>query len=267
MRLAAYQFAVCGDIDHNLEIIKKAVAEASEKEVDLIIFPECALTGYPPRDIARSDSIDANAVTEAIQKLQSMADDLDIHMIVGTIDCSDSNYYNRAYLFSPGRAINRYDKRALYGWDEENFNPGNENGIFETDGIKIGVRICFEVRFPEYFRELYLEKTDLDIVLFYDVADNDDGTRYQMIRGHLITRAAENVTPVFSVNAIHPNQTAPTCFINASGIVCKEMEKNSEGMLIYDFEKQELSFAEIGRKRYSDLLQRVSESGDTPFGK
>ncbi|MBE5859700.1 MAG: hypothetical protein E7301_06205 [Butyrivibrio sp.] len=52
MRLAAYQFAVCGDIDHNLEIIKKAIVSASENKVDLIIFPECALTGYPPRDIA-----------------------------------------------------------------------------------------------------------------------------------------------------------------------------------------------------------------------
>ena len=75
-----------------------------------------------------------------------------------------------------------------------------------------------------------------------------------MIRGHLITRAVENVTPVLSVNAIHPKQTAPTCFINASGAICKELEKNMEGMLIYDFEKQELNFGELGRKRYSDRL-------------
>ena len=98
------------------------------------------------------------------------------------------------------------------------------------------------------------ENTDLNIVLFYDVADKEDETRYQMIRGHLITRAVENITPVLSVNAIHPYQTAPTCFINASGGVGKELDKNSEGMLIYDFEKQELNFGEIGRKRYSDQL-------------
>lgn len=151
-----------------------------------------------------------------------------------------------------------YDKRALYGWDEDNFALGDENGIYEIDGIKIGVRICFEVRFPEYFRELYRENTDLDIVLFYDVADREDETRYQMIRGHLITRAVENITPVLSVNAIHPYQTAPTCFINASGGVCKELDKNNEGMLIYDFEKQELNFGEIGRKRYSDQLSGSS---------
>ena len=60
-----------------------------------------------------------------------------------------------------------------------------------------------------------------------DVVDEDDETRYQMIRGHLMTRAVENVTPVLSVNAIDPNQTAPTCFINASVSVCKELEKNT----------------------------------------
>ena len=257
MRLAAYQFAACGDIDRNFKIIKKAIWQASENKVDLIIFPECALTGYPPRDIAGADSINANVVSESIQELQKLADELDINIIVGTIYYANLKYYNRAYLLSPKKIKRWYDKRALYGWDEDNFTPGNENGIHEIDGIKIGVRICFEVRFPEYFRELYLENTDLDIVLFYDVADKEDENRYQMIRGHLITRAVENVTPVLSVNAINPNQTAPTCYINASGFVCKELEKNREGMLVYDFEKKELDFGEIGRKRYSDLLLKL----------
>lgn len=254
MRLAAYQFAPCGDLDRNIEKIKAAIVQAAENKVDLIIFPECALTGYLPRSIAGSDSINVNAVFEAIQELQKLANELDIHIIVGTIDYADSKYYNRAYFLSPDRVKGWYDKRALYGWDEDNFAPGGENGIYEIHGLKIGVRICFEVRFPEYFRELYRGNTDLNIVLFYDVADKEDESRYQMIRGHLITRAVENVTPVLSVNAIHPKQTAPTCFINASGAICKELEKNMEGMLIYDFEKQELNFGELGRKRYSDRL-------------
>ena len=254
--------AVCGDIDHNFTEIKRAIEQASEKGADLIVFPECALTGYPPRDISGSERIDPSAVSQALQRLQDMADSLGIHIIVETIDFADSKYYNRAYIISPNQAKHWYGKRALYGWDEDNFRPGNENGIYEINGIKIGMRICFEVRFPEYFRELYLENTDLDIVLFYDVADKDDEARYQMIRGHLITRAVENVTSVLSVNAIYPNQTAPTCFISASGTVCRETDKNSESMLIYDYAKRELSFGELGRKRYSDQLLRLdSERG------
>lgn len=92
---------------------------ASENKVDLIIFPECALTGYPPRDIAGSARINVNVVSEAIQELQKLADELDIHIIVGTINYVDSKYYNRAYLVSPNKAKRWYDKRALYGWDED----------------------------------------------------------------------------------------------------------------------------------------------------
>ena len=50
--------------------------------MDLIIFPECALIGYPPRDIAGSDRINVNVVSEAKQELQKLADELDIHIIV-----------------------------------------------------------------------------------------------------------------------------------------------------------------------------------------
>ena len=74
MRLAAYQFAVCGELDHNLEIVKKTVIQAAENRVDLIVFPECALTGYPPRDIAGSDSVNVNGVSEAIQEFQRLVE-------------------------------------------------------------------------------------------------------------------------------------------------------------------------------------------------
>lgn len=253
IRLAVYQFGVSYDVQQNLTVIKGAVRQAVEEKADIIVFPECALTGYPSKDIKAAD-IDTDAAEDALKDIKEMSDGPGISILVGTVVRNGNEYHNRAYLFVPGKPQIWYDKRALYGWDEENFKPGIEKGIFDINGVKIGVRICFEVRFPEYFRELYRAGTDLDIVLFYDVSDKEDENRYRMIKSHLITRAVENVTPILSVNAIRPYQTAPTCYINASGAVCKELEKDTEGMLIYDFKKQELNFGEIGRKRYSDML-------------
>lgn len=253
MRLAAYQFGVTGDIKHNMETIGKAVGLAAEKKAELIVFPECAVTGYPSRDIDKAENIDNASVENALKALQGLSDKLGISIIVGAA-VFDEKYYNRAYLFTPEQKDAWYGKRALYGWDAENFTPGTENGIFKLDGLNIGVRICFEVRFPEYFRELYRAHTDLDIVLFYDVADTDDTERYNLIKSHLLTRAVENVTPFLSVNATSPFQTAPTCVINASGKVLVEHERNVEGLLIYDFEKTEPNFGEKGRILYSDML-------------
>ena len=253
MRIAAYQFAVSGNIIENFKEIENAIYLAKSKNVQLLIFPECSLTGYPSRNIANSSCIDFNLVHEMCDKLQIIADENKICFIVGTV-YKEKEIYNRAMLFQPGGQFKFYDKRALWGWDKDNFTQGSMDGIFEMDGILFGIRICFEIRFPEFFRELYKRKTDINLILFYDVADIDDRERYNMIRGHLQTRAVENVTTTVTVNAISPIQTAPTMVFGKSGQCIKECVRNKSELMIYDFEKTENDFGEMGRTSISDTL-------------
>lgn len=255
MRIGAYQFAVSGNIYDNYNQIEKAIYLAKQKGVQLLIFPECSLTGYPPRNIINSSSVDFNLVHSLGDKLQSIADKNDISFIVGTI-FKEKEIYNRALLFQPNTKNISYDKRALWGWDNDNFTKGNSDGIFEMDGIVFGIRICFEIRFPEFFRELYKKNTDVNVILFYDVSDTDDKERYSMIRGHLQTRAVENVTTTISVNATSPFQTAPTMVFGKSGQCVRECVRNESELLIYDFEKTMNDFGENGRASISDFLLR-----------
>ena len=62
MKIGAYQFGVTGDIASNFETIKMAAAQAAEQGVRLLVFPECALTGYPPRDMENSAAVDFEKV-------------------------------------------------------------------------------------------------------------------------------------------------------------------------------------------------------------
>ena len=236
-----------------LKEIEKAIYLAKHKDVQLLIFPECSLTGYPPRDISNSSCVNFNLVQSMCDRLQSVADQNDISFIVGTI-FKEKEIYNRALLFQPNKQIKSYDKRALWGWDNDNFAKGNSDGIVEIDGVVFGIRICFEIRFPEFFRELYKRNTDINVVLFYDVADTDDKERYSMIRGHLQTRAVENVTTTISVNATSPFQTAPTMVFGKSGQCIKECVRNKPELLIYDFEKTVNDFGENGRTSISNSL-------------
>lgn len=251
MRIAAYQFAVSGNINENYKKITNAIRTAKSKSVQLVVFPECALTGYPPRDFQKSADVDFDLVESKCSELQKLSDKNDISFIIGTI-YKDNGIRNRAILFQPRKSREFYDKKALWGWDKDNFVPGNNDGAFEIDGVSIGVRICYEIRFPEYFRQLYRRKTDINIVLFYDVSDQNDIPRYQLITGHLQTRAVENVSTVISVNTIRPFQTAPTAVIDKNGQILKECSRDHEELLMYDFVKTEDSFGDKGRRAYSD---------------
>ena len=62
MRTALFQFAVTGDVKKNTEKIKNAIKEAADKGAELIVFPECAVSGYPPTDIPNSKDFDINAL-------------------------------------------------------------------------------------------------------------------------------------------------------------------------------------------------------------
>lgn len=255
MKIAACQFAVSGDIRRNAAKIKNALDQARQQGVQLAVFPECCLTGYPPRDIKSAAQADFDLIRDMCREFQSLADASGPAFVIGSIyRDQNGNPVNRAVLFQPGQPVQYYDKRALWGWDSENFVPGKSTGVFTLNGIRIGIRICFEVRFPEYFRELYKEKTDLNLILFYDAADTDDLDRYDMIKGHIRTRAVENVCTAVSVNTVYPYQTAPTAVFGRSGQILAECSRNTEGMIVYDFEKTEDNFGELGRRTISDSL-------------
>ena len=266
MKIGAYQFAITNDTNHNLEIIKKAIVQAAHKGVKLLVFPECALTGYPPRDIEKSSLAEFDKLAFAYEQLQKMAKDNNMYVIVGTIIKEQADrYYNSAVVFTPSGEKIVYHKRALWGWDKDNFSVGNSNGVFEVEGWRVGIRICFEIRFPEFFRELYKEHTDLNIILFYDVSDVDDTERYEMIKSHIRTRAVENITNTLSVDTIYPYQTAPTILYDKSGCSLCELKRNEENMLIYDIESKQLDFGEQGRKEITDWLLCEYRLWDNPI--
>ena len=254
MRIGAYQFPLSGHIADNMTRILSAADRAVRAGVDLLVFPECAVTGYPPLTLSSPADVDQPLLEQAHAQLQATAVRNRMHILTGTIVRRDEWYYNAALLFAPDGTVTEYDKRALWGWDRENFAPGDRDGLLRIGSFRVGVRICFEVRFPEYFRELYRTQTDLNIILFHDISDRENPDRYDLIRGHIRTRAVENVCPVLTCNTCSGFQTAPTGYYDRSGKVLAEAGVGKEGLVFCDFEQTPLGFGEQGRKEISDSL-------------
>ncbi|MEA5048904.1 MAG: carbon-nitrogen hydrolase family protein [Eubacteriales bacterium] len=263
MRIGAYSFQLTESVSQNVERFLYAIHLAAEQNVRLLVFPECSLTGYPCEEIGKPDDIDFDMVDCAISQLQDSAKKYGIHLVFGAVEKSGNVFYNSAYSIYPGeKAEVLYRKRALWGWDRDSFQPGyDDGGVISIDGLRFGVRICYEVRFPEYFRELYRQKTDCNLVLFCDRTEMDSMDRYNLIKAHLLTRAVENVTPLVSVNNCAKYQTAPTMAIDEDGNVLAEQPRQEEGLLVFDLvHRKSISFSAEGRRVNSNRL--VGETED-----
>lgn len=255
LRVASFQFSISRKIDENLNTILKAIESASKKEVRLLLTQECALCGYPPVELTAISELDFNELSRAQKIVREAAKKHHMYIALGTITREDGETYNSILMINDKGCIEGvYNKRALWGWDCDNFERGNELGIYEIDGIKVGTRICYEVRFPEYFRELYMNNVDLCLISFTDIGSEVDKDKRDIIKSHLVTRAVENVMHVLSSNSMSTYQLAPSCLISPDGMVVEQSDYNKEMLLVGDIVVDRSTFGRRGRLTNSDYI-------------
>ncbi len=254
MKIAVYPFASTDDIKENLSHIHTAATLAAKEGVRLLAFHECALCCYPPLETT-VDKLNPAQIRQALHETAALAKERSLFLAVGAVRYEDGRRYNSMAVFSPaGRLLGFYDKSALWGWDADNFTRGALPGIFEIEGVRVGFRICFDVRFPELFRSLYLQNADLCVVSFSDAQPEPSPERYAAVKSYLTTRAMENVMPVVSVNTLSGNPTAPTAVFDENGRVLQEADYAKECLLLYDYQKPPVSFGSQGRLINNDLF-------------
>jgi predicted amidohydrolase len=256
MRFALLQFPVRHNPLENYERIKQAIYEAKENNALVLLTQECALSGYPPIEVETVSDIDFEKQDAAFNEIVDLVKCQQVYLFLGLIRKCGNKFANSIAIIEPSGDVKYYDKRALWGWDADNFIAESEtDGIVEINGLSIGVRVCFEVRFPEYFRELYRKKVDIAIVSLCDIQQQPDEHRFSIIKSHLLTRAIENVFTVIAVNSMTHYQTAPTGVFDCDGNLIVEAKRNIESITYFDYERIKHSFGAKGRFEFSNSLQ------------
>jgi len=143
--------SMVGDISGNLDKIRSYCQNAVKKGIDLIVFPELAITGYPPEDLLLKPAFIRDNLS-ALNQLARALENLPIIAIIGFVN-REKDIYNSAGVLQAGRLSAVYHKRYLpnYGvFDEDRyFKPGDGPLILEWGKLRIGLTICEDLWYPE----------------------------------------------------------------------------------------------------------------------
>src|SRR5919112_6014917 len=192
--------ATVGDIRGNARKVSDGIARARDEGAALVVFPELALTGYPPEDLLLKTSF-LDAAQAELRELAAQT-----HGIVAVVGYPEQaeDVYNTAAVLADGEVVATYRKMYLpnYGvFDEQRyFQSGGEAAIVEVNGVPIGLSICEDIWEPG-------PPAMTEALAGARVIVNLSASPYRAGYGHarermLVQRSVDNLTAVVFVNTV-----------------------------------------------------------------
>jgi len=215
-KCAAIQMASSPTISVNLQEAEKLIAEAATVGAKLVALPEnFALMGNHETDKLNVKEVDGSGPIQDF--LAAVAKKYAVWVVGGTIPMAtdDSNKVRAACLIynDQGERVGRYDKVHLFdvnvpGTQEvyresDSIEPGTEPQVFDTPFGRLGVAVCYDLRFPEFFRKMSVQGVDILVVPSAFTAETGAAHWEVLLRA----RAVENLCYVIAPNqgGLHSN--------------------------------------------------------------
>ncbi len=235
LKIATSQFAVGRDIKRNAQQIRKFMQQARRAKADIVHFSECALSGYVGTDFPNFEGYDWDLLREATQNIMSLANRLGLWVVLGSTHrlTEPNKPHNSLYLISPkGKIVDRYDKKFCTKGDLRRLTPGNRFVYFTINRVKCSLLICFDLRFPEIYRELYRQQVNCVFQSFYNARQKGPSVHTHIMRQTMQCRAATNHFWISMSNASGYYSPYPSCFIQPDGVIVRQLRANRSGLMI-----------------------------------
>jgi predicted amidohydrolase len=224
-----------GDIEAALACIESFAGRA---EVDLLLFPECFLQGYlVDREHLRRYALDLESAAFAaiLRRLEPIAPTL----VFGVIARRGDRYHNAAVVVARGVLVGVYRKtRLLPG--ESLFEPGDAYPVFEANGVRFGVNICYDTQFAEPAARVAAQGARLLLVPAQNMMRRDVADHWKE-RHHAIRAERARETGLWLVSADvtgerdeHRIAYGPTSVLNPRGEVIAQVPLMTTGMVTLD---------------------------------
>lgn len=155
--------AIHAQIDKNIESIIMAMKEASENQADILLLPECFITGYDlPMSYEKSIADD----DLRIAKICENAKKYKVGVVLTAFTKGNKQPQNSAFVIDKsGNILMKYSKVHTCDFaDEKNVESGKEFKVCDFEGIQLGIMICYDREYPESARILMLKGAEVILV-------------------------------------------------------------------------------------------------------
>jgi predicted amidohydrolase len=237
MRVAVAQIEPkLGEKERNLDTCLARLEEAAAAGAELLVLPECAIPGYMFDSAEEAMPFAEEIPGPSTEALADACGRLDIYAVCGLLERDGDQLRNAAVFVGPDGLIGRYRKTHLPFLGVDRFTaPGDELPVYDTPLGRIGVEICYDLRFPEVTRTLALKGADL-------VAHPTNFPMAARIQTELITvaRAAENRIYLLTANRVGKERWGEFCgwsqIVDPYGRRLAEAGETEETLLVADVE-------------------------------
>ena len=220
-------------LDENLNRILGAATEAAGKGAQLVVFPECTLTGY-----VFNSRDEAMACAETIpgpstERIASLCQEFDLYVAFGLLEKDNGRLFNAAALVGPNGVIGDYRKNHLPFQGVDRFvDPGDRPFQVHHTGIgNIGLLICYDIVFPESSRIMSLLGADIVVVS----TNFPKGPGERVSRYVINARAFENKVHVVSCSRVGVERGSSFCglskIVSCSGDTLAEASLDGEEII------------------------------------
>lgn len=258
-----------GDFNGNTKKILAYIAKAKASGADIVLFPELAITGYPPEDFLLLDEF-LNASDNALEMIISATEG--IIAIVGVPRRDDTWLRNSAAVIEDGELLGFQDKTLLPTYDvfdeRRYFEPSSETKLWHLRGKKVAVTICEDlwqhsnlVKFTTYNRDPVEELADLYPDLVLNLSASPFSISKLNKRVAVCTKAAATLgCPVLMTNQVGGNDSLVyagySIFSDSDGILCGLAKGFVEDAMLVDL-SQKHAAVDIHDDKMSDLYHAL----------
>ncbi len=242
-----------GRIGDNLDRMAGWVEAAKDEGAQLVCFPEMNVTGYSTRaNIKKVADRVPGSISESVW---SMAKEFDIAVLAGLAEADLAGRVFASHLVATPQGIaGVYRKVHIAPPEQQIFTAGDAIPLFEINGFKLGIQLCYDVHFPELATRMAIDGAD---ALFMPHASprGTPAEKFDSWMRHLSARAFDNGLYVIACNQTGDNQNelkfpGLAIALDPAGHILKKDTGGNENMIVADLKAEALAKVRGHRMRY-----------------